>query len=83
MKKGLSLIQVLILLIGAVLGSLIARLTEGVRFLSWLAFGDSFGLSPATVDLGVLSVTFGFHVEITIATILGLILAIVLCRRLR
>lgn len=75
--------QVLIIMVGAMLGSLIGRITAGISFLRWLSFGDSFGLTPATLDLGLIELTFGFHLEITIATILGLILAIVFCRKLQ
>ena len=42
--KKLNFIQILILLIGAVLGSLIARLTEGIGALSWLSFGETLGV---------------------------------------
>ena len=80
--KKLSVIQVLVLLIGAVLGGFAAKLTAGVPFLSWLGFGDSFGFSPCTLDLGVLQLTFGLHAEVTVATILGLIAAILICRRM-
>lgn len=75
--------QVLILVIGAVLGGLIGRLAHGVPMLDWLSYGDSFGLKATTLDLGLFEVTFGFHLEITIAAILGLILAIFFCRKLR
>lgn len=74
--------QVFILMVGAMLGSLIGKITASIPFLRWLSFGDSFGLTPATLDLGLLELTFGFHLEITIAAILGLILAIFFCRKL-
>lgn len=75
--------QVLILLIGAVLGSLIARMTQNISFLSWLSFGDTFGVSPFTVNLGVAQFTFGMTFQLTIAAILGLIIAMVICRWMR
>ena len=81
--KKLNFIQLLILLIGAVLGNLSARLSSGVSYLSWLAFGDTFGVSPFTVDLGVAELTFGLTFELSIAAIIGLILAIIICRKLR
>lgn len=80
MTKKLSFLQILILLIGAVLGGFIARLTAGIPVLSWLSFGDSLGISPATLDLGVLQLTFGLTIEVTVATILGLITAIIVCK---
>lgn len=81
--KRISFMQVLILLVGTVLGSLIARLTREIGFLSWLSFGDTFGVSPFTVDLGVAQFTFGMTFDLTIAAILGLIIAMVVCRWLR
>lgn len=83
MSKKLSAIQILILVVGTVLGSFIAQLTSKVPFLSWLSFGDTFGISPFTLDLGFLSLTFGLSIEITIATILGLLLAILICKWIR
>ena len=80
---NLSFIQLLILLIGAVLGTLIARLVAGIPMLSWLSFGDTFGVSPFTIDLGVAQFTLGLTFELCIATILGLIIAIFICRRMR
>ena len=83
MKKKLSFLQVLILLICTVLDSLIAKLASGTPALRWLALGQSFGLSAATLDLGVLTLTFGFTVSVTIASILGLIIAIIICKYMR
>lgn len=77
------MMQALIIVIGAVLGSLIGQMASGISFLRWLSFGDSFGMSATTLDLGLFELTFGFHFEITIAAILGLILAIFFCRKLR
>ena len=48
----------LLLLAGIVLGGFIGTLTAGVPFLSWLNYGQSFGLtSPVVLDLGVLVLT--------------------------
>lgn len=81
--RKLNLIQILILLIGAVLGSLIAKLTQGVGALSWLSFGETFGVSPFTINLGVAEFTFGMTFNLTIAAIIGLIIAIFICRLMR
>lgn len=71
----------LLLLAGVVLGSLIAQLTSGVSALSWLSFGQTFGLdTPLTLDLGVLVLTFGLKIKFTIAGILGIILAAIIYR---
>ena len=71
----------LFILIGIVLGGLIAELTAGVHALSWLSYGQSFGLdSPLVLNLGVLVLTFALQIKITIASIIGVILAIVIYR---
>lgn len=83
MSKKLSLIQILILVIGTVLGGFIAQLTNKIPFLTWLSFGDTFGISPFTLDMGFMSLTFGLSIEVTIAAILGLIFAILICKWIR
>lgn len=78
-KNGWLLL--LFILIGIVLGGLIAELTAGVHALSWLSYGQSFGLnSPLVLDLGVLVLTFALQIKITIASIIGVILAIIIYR---
>lgn len=71
----------LLLLAGIVLGGFIGTLTAGVPFLGWLNYGQSFGLtSPVVLDLGVLVLTFGLTIRITIASIIGVLLAILIYR---
>ena len=67
---------VLLLLAGIVLGSFIATSTAGVGGLGWLSFGQTFGVqNPIILDLGVLVLTFGLTIKITIASIIGIIIA--------
>ncbi len=69
-------ILILLMLSGIVLGSFIATLTQNISALSWLSYGQSFGLDgPIVLNLGVLVITFGLSIKITIASIIGLILA--------
>jgi hypothetical protein len=78
-KNGWLLL--LFILIGIVLGGLIAESTAGIASLSWLGYGNSFGLtSPLVLDLGVMVLTFALQIKITIASIIGVILAIVIYR---
>jgi hypothetical protein len=73
----------LLLLAGIVLGGFIGMLTEGVSALSWLNYGQSFGLtSPVIFDIGVLVLTFGLTIHISIASIIGVLIAIVIYRLL-
>lgn len=66
----------LLILAGIVLGSFIATLTAGISGLSWLSFGQTFGFqNPIVLDLGVMVLTFGMTIKITIASILGIVVA--------
>ena len=69
----------LLLLAGIVLGGFIAELTKTVSALNWLSFGNEFGLKePVVLDLGVLVVTFALKIKITIASLIGVVLAIII-----
>ena len=71
----------LLILTGIVLGGFIGNLAAGVPWLSWLSYGQTFGLtSPLILDLGILILTFGLTIKITIASIIGVLLAILIYR---
>ena len=71
----------LLLLTGIVLGGFIGMLAEVTPALGWLAYGQSFGLEePIVLNLGILVLTFGLSIKITIASIIGMILAIIIYR---
>ena len=73
----------LLVLAGSVLGGFIGELTSNVSFLSWLNYGQSFGLSdPLVLNLGILVLTFGLKIKITIAGIIGILIAILIYRLL-
>ena len=62
----------LMILAGVVLGGFIGQLSAGVPALRWLNYGQTFGLSnPLVLDLGILVLTFGLTIKITIAGIIG------------
>ena len=85
MKGKDILIAVLVIVTGAVVGGLIAQLTKDIAWLSWLSFGASFGISadsPLVLDLAVIRLVFGCMIEINIATILGVIAALLVYRKL-
>lgn len=73
----------LLLLTGIVLGGFIGELTKGVSGLGWLNYGQSFGFAePIVLNLGILVITFGLSIKITIASIIGVLLAILIYRLL-
>lgn len=73
----------LILLSGIVLGGFIGYLCRNIGWLSWLAYGQTFGLSsPVVLDLGILVLTFGLTISINIASIIGIIIGIIIYKKL-
>ena len=77
-----SLVLIIFLLCGIVIGGLLGKLTAGVSWLSWLGYGQSFGLAnPVTLDLGVVSLTLGLMFDINVASIIGIVVAIFLYRK--
>lgn len=80
-KSKLSFL--LILLCGIVLGGFLGYLCKGISWLSWLSYGQTFGLSkPVVLDLGILILTFGLKITINIASILGIVIAIIIYKKL-
>ena len=78
MKKGFWL-HLFLVCVGVVTGTLAASMCKNIPFLSWLAYGMKFGMAtPATIDLQVISVTFGVTLNLSIAVILFIALAVVL-----
>ena len=74
-------ILLIMLLTGIVLGGFMGQLAEGVSWLSWLNLGQSFGLdSPLVVNFGILVVTFGLTIKITMASIIGVAVALIIYR---
>lgn len=75
-------ILLLFILSGLVIGGLLGDLAGKVDFLWWLSYGQSFGLStPLEIDLSVVQISFGLMVRINIASIIGVIIAILVYRK--
>lgn len=76
------------MLAGIVIGGFLGYLSRDVSWLSWLNFGQEFGLgSPdgsgaLQLNIGVLIITFGISIKITIASILGVIISMLIYSRL-
>ena len=71
----------LLILSGIVLGGFIGSLTAGIPALSWLDYGQVFGLAePVVLNLGILVLTFGLTIKISIASIVGIVLAVIIYR---
>ncbi len=81
MKRKNCWVLLLLVLTGIVLGGFIGTMAQDVSWLSWLNFGQSFGLdSPLVVNFGILVVTFGLTIKITMASIIGVAVALIIYR---
>jgi len=67
------------ILAGVVLGGLVGSLGDRLDALSWLSYGQSFGLaadSPAVLELGVVRLTFGVSVRLNVAVVICVLAAL-------
>ena len=70
-----------ILLLLLMTGIMLGNMASGVRGLSWLNYGQSFGLmDPVVLDLGILVITFGLSIRVTMASIIGVVIALIAYR---
>ena len=75
-------ILVLFVLSGLVVGGLLGELAKSVDWLWWLSFGQEFGLkNPIVLDLSVITITFALMFKISIASIIGMALAVFIYRK--
>lgn len=67
---------------GLVIGGLLGDLAKGISGMNWLAYGQSFGLTdPLELDLNIIKITFGFMININIASIIGMAIGIFIYRK--
>ena len=79
-RKNFWILQIM-LLAGIVLGGFMGQLANGISWLSWLNFGQSFGLdSPLVINFGILVITLGLTIKITMASIIGIAIALIIYR---
>ncbi len=81
-EKNIWVLLVFILS-GIVVGGLLGELASRVDWLWWLSYGESFGLNePIVLDLSVIQITFGLMFKINISSIIGMILAVFIYKKL-
>ena len=75
-------ILLVFLLAGLVIGGLLGKQASSVSWLWWLSYEQQFGLeTPIVLDLSVLKLTFGLMFKINIASIIGMVLAIFIYKK--
>ncbi|MBR0427131.1 MAG: DUF4321 domain-containing protein [Clostridia bacterium] len=76
------IVSILFILAGLVIGGLIGNFASGINGLGWLAYGEEFGLrDPIILDLNVITLTLGLTIRINIASIIGVIISLVVYRK--
>jgi len=54
-----------------------------VEWLSWLNYGQHFGIGgPAVLNLGIITFTLGLDLHLTVGTVLCIVLALLVSRKL-
>lgn len=72
--------MLVLVLVGFVIGRFIGTFFDG----TFLNYGQSFGLSsPIVLDLGFIIITFGLTIQITIASVIGVVIALVIYKFIR
>lgn len=78
--KKVNWVLIILVLIGFVIGGFIGTYFDG----SFLNYGQAFGLStPVELNLGFIVLTFGLKIHITIASVIGVIISLVVYRFIR
>ena len=76
-------ILLVFILSGLVIGGLLGDVASKVSGLNWLSYGQSFGLAqPVVLDLNIINITFGFGLKINIASIVGIVIAIFIYKKI-
>jgi hypothetical protein len=76
------LLLVILLILGGLLGGMIGHALSGVWNLAILNQGIDTGLPTTTLNLGFLTLTFGFTFRVNLVSILGFIVAFIIYLRL-
>ncbi len=75
--KRVNWLVLLLVLIGFVIGGFIGTYFDG----TFLNYGQTFGLTnPVELNLGFIVLTFGLKIQISIASVLGVIISLVVYR---
>lgn len=76
-------VLLIFILSGLVVGGLLGDVASKVDWLWWLSYGQGFGLeNPIILDLGVMKITFALMFRISISSIIGMVLAIFIYKKI-
>ena len=76
-------ILIVFILSGLVIGGLLGQLASNVDWLWWLSYSQTFGLQdPIVLDLSVVTITFALMFKISVTSIIGMLLAILIYKKI-
>ena len=78
-----KILLILLIIAGAVIGSLVASATTDVNNFSWLAYSKSVSVAPFTINLVIIKLTFGFDFAMSIAQIIFMIVGVAVYPKLK
>ena len=82
-KEKYIWILLIFILSGLVVGGLLGELASRVDWLWWLSYSQIFGLqTPITLDLNIMQITFALMFKISISSIIGLVLAVFIYKKI-
>ncbi len=81
MKTKILLIGLLIA--GAIIGALLGQTVSGTDVLGWLAYSKNISISPFTLNLVIIKLTFGIDFSMNIAQVLCMVIAIAVYPKLK
>lgn len=77
--KSNKIMFIFVLVVGVVLGGFLGEISSSIPYLNWLSYGQALGISePLKINLGIIDFTLGFMIKLNIASIIGLILALLI-----
>ncbi len=74
LKKTIAFI--FFILAGSTLGAFISHICQGKKWVDWLAWGKTVGISTVNVDLVIIRFPIGLVIDVTIAQIFTIAIAI-------
>ena len=81
LKRGNTLVLIIVILTGSIFGKIIGGALS--TYLPILNYGESIGFGPTLVDFNIISFTIGFKASMTVAGIIGIIIALLVYRKVR
>ncbi|MCD7855944.1 MAG: DUF4321 domain-containing protein [Clostridiales bacterium] len=83
MKSKNSIVFIIVMLSGLIIGGFLGELASGIPALYFLNYGQEVGLtSPLVLDLVIIKLQLAFTLKFTIAGIIGMVISLFIYRKL-